>query len=671
MPRTAPPAPRLPWHTDTPPLVRGYRRRIPLPVRRAVAAVTGAGLRRATKRGLGRLSAASAALRLQWGRHRLRRAGLLSTPDRIVVVDRHGPRVAHLTTVPTPLHARAENLRLVCEALERAGVDHFVVRAYGNVSSAVGVPAEARPQVVAVLTELCAREAGYVSLPARGRRPGTAPRPGRTARAWRRLSTAPVVRFTRFYASPGADPGAGSGSRSGAGPGAGLVLGVAQGCDIEFWRRGTAEDGTEGGTARGAEDETAGRAAESTAGETKGRTAGGAEGGGEDLLLAPRPNRTTASVPVAATAVHAPGHLFTRLAPAEGWQAGPLVRTRPEFTTRLPDEIRFPIDVVYTWVDGADPAWRRRRAEVTAGDGGEPYHEQAANEARYANRDELRYSLRSLHMYAPWVRHIYLVTDDQVPPWLLSSHPGITVVDHRDIFDDPRVLPTFNSQAIETRLHHIDGLAEHFLYFNDDVFLGSPVTPQDFFLANGMTKFFLSRALIPLGPAHPGDVPVSAAGKNNRELLEGRFGATVTQKLKHTPHALRRSVLAEIEGEFPGPYRATMASRVRSASDISLPSALHHYYAFLTGRAVPAPLRYDYFDLAQPGIPARLARLLRSRHRQAFCLNDTVSCERDLADQLALLRPFLDAYFPVPSPLERAIARQEVRQPCPSPSPSR
>lgn len=641
MPRTAPPAPHLPWRSDVPPLVRRYRRRVPYRIRRAVVAVTGAGLRRAAMRGLGRLSAASGALRLRWGRRRLRRAGLLSEPDRIVVVDRHGPRVAHVATAPTPLHARAENLRLVCEALEQAGIDHFVVRAYGNVSSAVGVPADERPRVVAALSELCAREAGYVSLPGRGKRPGTVPRDGRTARAWRRLSTAPVVRFTRFYASPGANPGASPGASTGAGAGTGLVLGVAHGCDIEFWRRGRAED----------ED----------------------QGGGGDLLIAPRPNRTTAFVPAACTAVHAPGHLFTRLAPAEGWQPGPLVRTRPEFTARLPDEVRFPIDVVYTWVDGSDPAWRSRRAEWTAegDDAAGPYHEQAANEARYANRDELRYSLRSLHMYAPWVRHIYLVTDDQVPPWLASSHPGITVVDHRDIFDDPRALPTFNSQAIETRLHHIDGLAEHFLYFNDDVFLGSPVTPQDFFLANGMTKFFLSRALIPLGPTHPGDVPVSAAGKNNRALLEGRFGTTVTQKLKHTPHALRRSVLAEIEREFPGPYRATMASRVRSVSDISLPSALHHYYAFLTGRAVPAPLRYDYFDLAQPGIPARLARLLRLRHRQAFCLNDTVSCERDLADQLALLRPFLDAYFPVPSPLERAIARQEVRQPCPSPSPSR
>ncbi|MET7901238.1 stealth family protein [Streptomyces sp. NPDC005355] len=610
MPLTAPPAAPRPWLADPPPLVRGYRRTVPLPVRRAVVAVTGAGLRRAAMRGLGGLSAASGALRLRWARRRLRRTGLAGA-GRIVIADRHGARIATLAPSPTPLFARAENLRLVCEALDRAQLDHFVVRCHSNVASAVGVRADQRGAVIAALSALCAREAGYVSLPGRRLRAGSRPRLGGTRRAWRRPADAPVVRFTRFHASPGA----------------GLVLGVAHGCDIEFWEPGSL--------------------------------------GEERLLIAPRFNRTTASVPLVGEPVRASDQLFTRLAPAAGWRPGPLVRTRPEFLTRLPDEVRFPIDVVYTWVDGSDPQWQRRRAAAA----GEGYHAQAANTARYANRDELRYSLRSLYLYAPWVRHIYVVTDRQVPDWLAVSHPGITVVDHRDIFDDTSVLPTFNSHAIETRLHHIDGLAEHFLYFNDDVFLGSPVTPQDFFLANGVSKFFPSRALIPLAPVGTGDVPVSAAGKNNRTLLEGRFGATVTQKMKHTPHALRTSVLAEIEREFPEAVRATMASRIRSTSDISVPSSLHHYYAFLTGRAVPAHLRYDYFDLAQPAIHARLARLLRSRHCRAFCLNDTVSSDHDLADQLAVLRPFLDAYFPLSSPLERAVTRQETRQPCPSPSP--
>ncbi|WP_435243672.1 stealth family protein [Streptomyces cucumeris] len=616
MPLTAPPARPRPWLAEPPPLVRGYRRTVPMPVRRAVIAVTGAGLRRAAMRGLGGASAVSGALRLRRARRRLLRAGLLGAPERIVIADRRGTRVATVAAAPTPLSARAENLRLVCEALDRAALDHFVVRCHSNLASAVGVRADQRDRVVAALAALCAREAGYVSQPARPRHPATPPRLGASATAWRRLKDAPVIRFTRYHAGGGR-----AGER--------LVLGPAHGCDIEFW-------------------------------EPSGE-------GGAPQLLAPRFNRTTASVPLVGAPVRAPGHLFTRLAPADGWRPGPLVRTRPEFLTRLPDEVRFPVDVVYTWVDGADPLWQRRRAAAA----GEGYHAQAANAARYANRDELRYSLRSLYLYAPWVRHIYIVTDRQVPDWLALSHPGLTVVDHQDIFDDADALPTFNSHAIETRLHHIDGLAEHFLYFNDDVFLGSPVTPQDFFLANGVSKFFPSRALIPLAPLDADDVPVSAAGKNNRALLESRFGATVTQKMKHTPHAVRRSVLTEIEREFPEEVRATMANRVRSPSDVSVPSSLHHYYAFLTGRAVPSSLRYDYFDLAQPAIRSRLARLLRSRHCQAFCLNDTVSSEHDLADQLAVLGPFLDAYFPVPSPLERAPSRQETRRSCPSPSLSR
>ncbi len=33
---------------------------------------------------------------------------------------------------------------------------------------------------------------------------------------------------------------------------------------------------------------------------------------------------------------------------------------------------------------------------------------------RFADKEELRYSLRSLEKYAPWVRHVYLVTNGQV-----------------------------------------------------------------------------------------------------------------------------------------------------------------------------------------------------------------------------------------------------------------
>nr|WP_239542809.1 stealth family protein [Micromonospora terminaliae] len=338
--------------------------------------------------------------------------------------------------------------------------------------------------------------------------------------------------------------------------------------------------------------------------------------------------------------------MFTALGPATPTVT---VRTRPEFAIRRPDDVTFPVDVVYTWVDGTDPAWLRRRAEVA----GTPYHAESASAARFLSRDELRYSLRSLHTYAPWVRTVYLVTDDQVPAWLDPTAPGLRVVSHREIFRDPSVLPTFNSHAIESQLHHIDGLAEHFLYFNDDVFLGRDVTARDFFLANGITRFFPSPALVPPGPPAADDIPASAAGKNNRTLIAERFGTVLTQKMKHMPHVLRRSVLYEIEETFAAQHRRTAGSQFRSITDISVASSLHHYYAFHTGRAVPGELDYTIAELSHPDTPARLAHLLAKRDRHVFCLNDAFSTEEDLAAQLSVLTPFLDTYFPVPSPWER------------------
>src|SRR5699024_12381344 len=79
------------------------------------------------------------------------------------------------------------------------------------------------------------------------------------------------------------------------------------------------------------------------------------------------------------------------------------------------EDIAFPIDVVYTWVDGADPAWLARKAEAS-GEGPAPVlHAEATDPARFRSRDWLRYSLRSLDDHAPWVRNIFLVTDQQVP----------------------------------------------------------------------------------------------------------------------------------------------------------------------------------------------------------------------------------------------------------------
>jgi hypothetical protein len=117
-------------------------------------------------------------------------------------------------------------------------------------------------------------------------------------------------------------------------------------------------------------------------------------------------------------------------------------------------ELQAPIDAVYTWVDGDDPVWQDRRDTELAARG-HKIPERSANRSRWEDREELRYSLRSLALYAPWIRNIYIVTDDQVPGWLSKECDRVTIVDHREIFPDSDALPTFNSHAIEANLHRI------------------------------------------------------------------------------------------------------------------------------------------------------------------------------------------------------------------------
>ena len=126
----------------------------------------------------------------------------------------------------------------------------------------------------------------------------------------------------------------------------------------------------------------------------------------------------------------------------------------------------YEIDLVYLWVDGSDPAWLTKKQQVT---GIVSDQSETNNKGRYINNDELRYSLRSVERYVPWIRKIFIVTDNQFPEWLNKDHPKIRVVDHREIMPE-EALPCFNSSVIEYFLYRIPGLADRFLFANDDMF---------------------------------------------------------------------------------------------------------------------------------------------------------------------------------------------------------
>ena len=316
----------------------------------------------------------------------------------------------------------------------------------------------------------------------------------------------------------------------------------------------------------------------------------------------------------------------------------------------LASDVSFDIDMVFSWVDGSSDDFQRERAKrmqaYVVGEGDD-------SEARYRQIDELKYALRSVHMHAPWVRRIFIATDSPAPAWL-ADHPRVTIVPAEAMFADPSVLPTHNSHAVEAQLHRIEGLSEHFLYSNDDMFFGRALKPDIFFSPGGVTKFVEATTRIGLGDTTPDRSGHDNAARTNRQVLRRRFGAITTRHLEHCAAPLTRGVMAEMEREFPEEFRRTAAARFRSATDISVTNSLYHYYALMTGRAVQqtgAKVQYIETTLRK-ALPA-MQRLLRKRDQDMFCLNDGSFPEISVEERTAAVRAFLEAYFPIAAPWER------------------
>jgi UDP-glucose 4-epimerase len=362
---------------------------------------------------------------------------------------------------------------------------------------------------------------------------------------------------------------------------------------------------------------------------------------GPDLITAPAENALMRRMLPRTEAVEAAVELHGRT-----W------RTLGGMFDVLASDVTFDIDIVFSWVDGTSSEFQRARAQrmqaYVVGEGDE-------SEARFRQIDELKYALRSVYLYAPWIRRIFIATDSPTPAWL-ADHPAVTVVRSEEFFRDQEALPTHNSHAVESQLHHIDGLSEHFLYSNDDMFFGRPVRPEMFFSPGGITKFIEATTRIGLGEPDSARSGFENAARVNRALLRERFGRVTTRHLEHAATPLRRSVLAALEAEFPDDFARTARSAFRSATDISVTNSLYHYYALMTGRAVvqtEASVRYIETTLATA--PAEMERLLKSREYDMFCLNDGSKPEISVRKRTKSVREFLESYFSVVAPWEKAI----------------
>jgi len=330
-------------------------------------------------------------------------------------------------------------------------------------------------------------------------------------------------------------------------------------------------------------------------------------------------------------------------------------------------------DVVVLWVDGSDPQFRQEKQRYTGAT------EVFGEANRHRDWGILQYLFRGLETNLPWVRRVHLVTSfHQCPAWLDTDHPKLNLVDVED-FMPPEVLPTFNSNAIQLCLHEIEGLAEQFILWDDDMFAVAPLAATDFFRAGlPCTQIGFAR----LAPESYDDpyphFIINDTGVINqnfdfrrqfrlhwRTWLSPRNGLEVVIRnlgflgpmerfywayYPHMPQAYLKQAYRDVWAAEPELMAEAITHRLRCKDDLT--HKLIRYWQIASGRVVPANVRRHGALFGR--FPEQLGALRKAvRTKQLVCINDSHIAEGQFERCQAEIQAILQARLPRPSRFER------------------
>jgi len=298
------------------------------------------------------------------------------------------------------------------------------------------------------------------------------------------------------------------------------------------------------------------------------------------------------------------------------------------------------IDFVVQWVDDNDPIWQKDfhtylpQSQCT----------DDTRHIRYRNWDNLRYWFRGVEKFCPWVNKIHFITCGQIPEWLNLQAPKLHWVKHSDYIPAEN-LPTFNSNAIQMNLHHIEGLSKHFVCFDDDFFLIDKVQPERFFRQGLPCDMAAINALVPVTNfAHilANDLCVINSSFKKHEVLRKNFRKWFSLQARgkllrtflllpwrhfpalydhHFPQGYIKSTFEEVWEHHEDILLRTTASRFRSISDASI--WLFRYWQLVKGDFVPLNVQKDSVCFAiQDDTLDKIVKTIECQKKKIVCLND-------------------------------------------------
>lgn len=295
------------------------------------------------------------------------------------------------------------------------------------------------------------------------------------------------------------------------------------------------------------------------------------------------------------------------------------------------------MDLVITYVNSSDNNWVRDYIRSTG------THNPST--VRYRSWGTLKYLLRGVARYMPFIRKVVLVVAraSQVPAWV--NEDNVRIVYH-DEFIPKQYLPTFNSCTIESFFWNIPDLADRIIYLNDDLFPVGPMAESDFFTDNiPHIKFKSSESYNP----------------RNMFLNQSRNGLDMVLKALNNPgypkdqillphhasFAIHKDSLLKIK-ELCGDKIPQTISVTRQGKNVN--QYIYAYYAYYTKAYIDDTVNYRYFNITDAEMNDIMTAIVSETY-QMLCLNDTEKI-KDYARTRYLLQRCFEEKFPDKSKYE-------------------
>lgn len=291
------------------------------------------------------------------------------------------------------------------------------------------------------------------------------------------------------------------------------------------------------------------------------------------------------------------------------------------------------MDAVITYVNGLDPVWREEYSRAL---------NIPALDKRFRDWGTLKYLLRGIETYMPFVRNVFLVVSGrtQVPDW---ASERLKVVTHKDIIPE-KFLPTFNSTTIEMFLHRIPGLDEQFIYFNDDMFPVAPSSENDYF-RDGKIVIGFSRHLFAGGM-------YKRQCRNSDRMARKALGlgeSVLFVRPQHICSPMIRSANEEVFEKMKESIFATL-SQVRTMENLN--QYLFLDYLFHQGKAIRRRLSGKFFSIATSSATS-IGEYLLEPSRKLVCINDVHLKEEAYLSERKILLDSFERALPLKSSFEK------------------